>query len=227
MPAAGLTLISHQLCPFVQRATISLAEKGGPFEHRYVDLSNKPDWFLQISPLGKVPLLVVQQADGSEAVLFESAVICEYLEETQPGIALHPEDALLRAQHRSWIEFCSTIISDLWGFMTAPDATTWEAKRKTLTEKFSRLEAELGEGPYFSGEKFSLVDAAFAPVFRYFDVFDITAPTGVFDDLPRVAAWGKALAARPSVRAAVKEGYAEQLKAMVRAQDGWLLKRAA
>ena len=89
-----LTLISHELCPFVQRAAIALTEKGVAFERINVDLANKPDWFLAISPLGKVPLLKV-----GDAVIFESAVILEYLEETQPS-PLHPADALQRAEHR-------------------------------------------------------------------------------------------------------------------------------
>ncbi|MBL1241713.1 MAG: glutathione S-transferase family protein, partial [OCS116 cluster bacterium] len=58
-----LTLISHTLCPFVQRAAISLAEKGIEYERKDIDLGNKPDWFLKISPLGKVPLLIVSE-DG-------------------------------------------------------------------------------------------------------------------------------------------------------------------
>jgi glutathione S-transferase len=56
---ATLKLISHKLCPYVQRAVIALAEKGVPFERIDIDLANKPDWFLNISPLGKVPVLVV------------------------------------------------------------------------------------------------------------------------------------------------------------------------
>src|SRR3954464_14646367 len=79
-----LKLISHKLCPYVQRAVISLTEKGVPFERIDVDLSNKPDWFLKISPLGKVPVLLVKTVDG-EVALFESNVICEYIEDTQGG----------------------------------------------------------------------------------------------------------------------------------------------
>ena len=51
--------ISHKLCPYVQRAVIALNEKGVPFERIDIDLANKPDWFLKISPLGKVPVLLV------------------------------------------------------------------------------------------------------------------------------------------------------------------------
>src|SRR5947209_181556 len=112
--APKLTLISHKLCPYVQRAVIALTEKGVPFERIDIDLANKPDWFLKISPLGKVPVLLVRTDDG-EAALFESNVICEYIEETQAGSKLHPPDALKRAQHRAWMEFGSTILGELWG----------------------------------------------------------------------------------------------------------------
>ncbi|TIX92696.1 glutathione S-transferase family protein [Rhizobium sp. P44RR-XXIV] len=227
MSDAALTLVSHYLCPYVQRAAITLAEKAVPFEIRYVDLAAKPDWFLAISPLGKVPLLIVQQGGGSETVLFESAVICEYLEETQPGVRLHPADPLARARHRGWMEFGSSILSDLWGFETAKEEGTYETKRKALIEKFSRVEAELNGGPFFAGEAFSLVDAVFAPIFRYFEVFDAIAPTGLFDALPRVTAWCGELALRQSVRDAVTPDYPDRLRGFLINHDAWLLKRAA
>lgn len=83
-------LVSHPLCPYVQRAAIVLAEKGVQYERRDIDLAAKPDWFLAVSPLGKTPVLL---AGG--AALFESTVICEYLDETHAP-RLHPSDALLR-----------------------------------------------------------------------------------------------------------------------------------
>jgi glutathione S-transferase len=200
-----LTLVSHELCPFVQRAAIALAEKGVAFERITVDLANKPDWFLAISPLGKVPLLKV-----GDAVIFESAVILEYLEETQPH-PLHPTDALQRAEHRAWMEFGSTILMDLWNFYTAMDEAAFQAKAKQLTGKFARLEQRLGDGPYFDGARFSLVDAVFGPVFRYFDTFDRIADFGMLSDKPRLAAWRHALAQRPSIAQAVKPDYPERL----------------
>src|SRR5262249_49317712 len=109
--AEHLKLISHKLCPYVQRAVIALSEKGVPFERIDVDLANKPDWFLKISPLGKVPALVVASVD-EETALFESNVICEFIEETQGGVNLHPRDPLERARHRAWMEFGSAILGD-------------------------------------------------------------------------------------------------------------------
>ncbi len=227
MQPPGLTLISHRLRPFVQRASIALAEKGVPFEHRAIDLADKPDWFLKISPLGKAPLLIIRHEDGAEDMLFESMAICEYLEETRPG-PLHPADPLTRAKHRGWIEFSSTLmVSELWGFMTVNEPEAWAAKRDAVIAKLSRIKAELGDGPFFAGERFSLIDAVFAPIFRHIDTFDASAPTGFLDELPRVEAWARALAERLSVKAAAGSDYAEGLWASLEPHDGWVLLCAA
>lgn len=200
------TLISHHLCPYVQRAVISLTEKRANFERITIDLSNKPEWFIQLSPLGKVPLLKV-----NGRVIFESAVILEYLEDTlQPP--LHPTDPFSRAQHRAWIEFGSTILNDIGGFYSAPDVNTLTQKGEMLRSKFIRLDEVLADGPYFAGPNFSLVDAVFGPIFRYFDTFDLIHDFGILTDLRKVKLWRQALAARPSVQNAVAPDYPERLK---------------
>ncbi|MDA9431191.1 glutathione S-transferase family protein [Bradyrhizobium sp. CCBAU 51627] len=223
---ASLKLISHKLCPYVQRAVIALKEKRVPFERVDIDLASKPDWFLRLSPLGKVPVLLVT-TDNGEVALFESNVICEYIEETQAGSKLHPGDALKRAEHRAWMEFGSAILGDLWGLETTTDPATFESKRQALAAKFVRVEAALGTGPFFAGEEFSLVDAVFAPIFRYFDLFDDLTDHGIFRDVPKVRAWRAQLAQRPSVRTAVGDDYPQLLRAFLVRHDAHLLKLAA
>lgn len=218
-----LTLVSHLLCPYVQRAAIALREKAVPFERVVIDLADKPAWFVKISPLGKVPLLRVPRADDAESVLFESNVICEYIEETQPGPRLHPEDPLQRAEHRAWMEFGSSILADLWGYETTRDAGVFEQKRQALVEKFARVETQLGEGPFFAGKHFSLVDAVFAPVFRYFELFDDLHDSRVFERTPKVSAWRQALRERPSVRDAVVPEYRQHLHAFLQKHEAHLL----
>jgi glutathione S-transferase len=203
----------------VQRAAIALMEKSVPFERRDIDLAAKPDWFLAVSPLGKTPVLLV---DGRP--LFESAIIADYLDETRPP-RLHPGDAFERARHRGWVEVASAILNDIAGFYNAPDSATLDAKRDAVSAKFATLEAVLVEGPYFAGAAFSLVDAAFGPVFRYFDVFDTIADFGVFAATPRVLRWRKALAARPSVRDAVAADYPERLRRVLLARRSELSRR--
>lgn len=213
-------LISFPLCPYVQRAAIALAEKGVPFERVDINLADKPDWFLALSPLGKVPVLAVTLDDGREEVLFESQVIAEYLDETIAP-RLHPADPLERARHRAWIEFASATLADFVGFYSGDEAA-FRARLEAIDGKFARLEQLLGEGPYFAGERFSLVDAAFAPVFRYFEVFDRLVDHGLFDGRPKLCIWREALAARPSVRGAAPADYAERLHRFIAAKRGHL-----
>ncbi len=213
-----LILISHTLCPYVQRAAIALAEKNIAFTRVNIDLSNKPDWFLEISPLGKVPLL----REGDVAI-FESSVILEYIEDIteQP---LHPSSAIDRAKHRSIIEFGSGILGSIAGFYSAPDKQAFDAEVEVLTQRFSWLEHQLSLGDFFAGDSFSLVDATFAPVFRYFDLFDQISDFGILNNKPKIAIWRHALAQRPSVQNAVAQEYPELLHNFVKKRASYLSK---
>ena len=214
--AAPLTLVSHPLCPYVQRAVIALTEKGVAFERIDVDLAAKPDWFLAISPLGKTPVLKV-----GDAAIFELAVILEYLEETQP-YPLHSADPLKRAEHRGWIEFGSSILADIAGLYGAPHERAFASKVQALAGKFGEIERRLGDGPYFDGARFTLVDTVFGPVFRYFDAFDRIGEFEILADKPKVAHWRAALSRRPSVRAAVGADYAARLWVFLEARGSYL-----
>jgi len=129
-------------------------------------------------------------------------VIVEYLEETQRK-PLHPRDPLRRAEHRSWMEFGSAALNEIAGLYAAPDKAAFTGKAKALSEKFALLEGRLATGPYFDDDRFSLVDAVFGPVFRYFDVFDLIGEFGILSGKTKVISWRKALAGRPSIRTAV------------------------
>ena len=214
-----LTLISHALCPYVQRAAIVLDEKGVPFTRRDVDLARKPAWFTAISPLAKTPVLLV---DGT--AIFESAVICEYLDEVLSP-RLHPHDPLQRARHRAWIEFGSAQLNGIGAFYNASDESALQARRDELVQRFATLEAALGTGPYFDGERFTIVDAVFGPVFRYFDTFERIGDFGFFDATPKVSAWRRALSGRRSVQRAVAADYGERLMAFIAARHSALSTR--
>ncbi|MEC9267649.1 MAG: glutathione S-transferase family protein [Pseudomonadota bacterium] len=221
--SAALTLVSHTLCPYVQRAAIALTEKSVPFERIYIDLADKPGWFTDLSPLGKVPVLKVAQ-DGRESAIFESAVILEYIEETQPH-PLHPSDPLDRARHRSWIEYGSQILNRIGAVYSAPDDAALTVEKARLDQMLERLEDALGAGPWFAGAEFSLVDAVYGPIFRYFDVLDRIPAAAMPSGLPKARAWRKVLAERPSVVAAVSPDYPALLTEFLR-RRGKALSRA-
>jgi len=216
-----LVLVSHALCPYVQRAAIVLAEKGAPFERRWVDLAAKPAWFLEVSPLGKTPVLLV-----NDTPVFESSVICEYLDETLAPRLL-ARDPLRRARERAWIAVASALLDDIAAYYGSPDDAALEARRARLLARFEALEHELADGPWFAGERFGLVDAAFAPAFRYVDAFERIEGRAWLDALARVSTWRARLAARDSVRGAVVPDYDERLLAFLRARGSALSRRMA
>lgn len=191
-----ITLISFNMCPFVQRAAIALQEQGREYEIQYIDLRNKPDWFLELSPLGKVPLLKV-----GDSVLFESSVILNYLDETTSGERLLPEDPIERATQRMWMEFISGIMSTGWQLQAAKSE---EKARELTADVRGRLERLVGvmseEGPYWAGEKLTMVDVAIAPILQRFTWADTLEPSlGILEGLPRIQAWRDALLARESL----------------------------
>ena len=111
-------------------------------------------------------------------------------------------------------------LADIWTVETTSDRLAFDAKVKALKDKFVRVEAALGEGPYFAGARFCVVDAVFAPVFRYFDVFDDIVDLGVFAATPKVRSWRRALSQRESVKRAVAPNYRERLAAFLTRHAG-------
>lgn len=214
----NIELISFDLCPFVQRSVITLLEKDIPFKRTNIDLANKPDWFLQISPLGKVPVLKI---DGN--ILFESAVINEYLDEVTPP-SMHPEDPLQKAVNRAWIEFGSELSNLSFRMVITEDEDVVEQSLQALRDKFEFLDKNLNAAPFFNGADFSLIDAAYAPVFIR---IEYVLKQAVNDVIPpgcnRVLAWSDAILARPSVRGSIIDRFTELATQRFKKRGGILL----
>jgi len=202
MKQKKIHLVTHVLCPYVQRSIITLEEKKLSYTRTDIDLAKKPKWFEQKSPMGKVPILLV---DDKHA-LFESAIICEYLDEITPD-SLHPVDNLEKAFHRSWIEFGSSLLSKISSLYNAKEISHFHTIHSEIQIKFRLIERELSGGPFFSGERFHLIDAVYGPIFRYFDVFDTFTKLNTLDNLPKCRMWRKALKQRRSVQKAVSNSY--------------------
>jgi len=209
-------LISFPICPYVQRAMIILKEKNIPFDVEYINLMEPPVWFHDISPLGKVPVLLVD-----EKPLFESMVICDYLDEITEG-SLYPEEIFEKAQNRSWIEFGNDILSTAFDFLRTDDQKKFNLCIETLTDRFEILEEEFTNGDYFNGADFSIIDAVYAPIFRYHKRIEEYKDYGIFDDAPSVKAWGERLLQRPSVINSIPDNYNEALKKFLTNQNSIL-----
>ena len=196
-----LELISFKLCPFANRSVVTLIEKGADFDISYVDIMNTPEWFKELSPLGKVPTLRV----GDKAI-FESSVINELVDELFPG-SLQPETPLIRAHNRAWIEFGGELLMDQFQLFMAQGADEFNEKIDKIRNKLQKLELQLGDGTYLNGEKFCLIDAAYAPLFLRFSIVDAISPIGVMDGFPKIQRWSRALLMRDSVKNSVVEDF--------------------
>jgi len=217
MQQQNFNIITHVLCPYVQRSIIILEEKNIAYTRTDIDLTKKPAWFEQKSPMGKVPILLVDE----KRILFESAIICEYLNEITPG-SLHPIDSLEKAYHRAWIEFGSNILARISSLYNAKEVSHFQTIHTEIQNKFRRLEKELSDGPFYSGEQFHLIDAVYGPIFRYFDVFDTFTKLDTFDDLPKCLLWRNTLRKQCSVQKAVPRDYTNRLMAFLINRESYI-----
>ena len=196
---------------------IVLRAKSVDFKVTYINLREKPDWFLKISPHGKVPVLIVD-----EQPLFESNAIAEFLDEvTEPR--LHPEDPIKRARNRAWTDFVPTFSAEIRKvYYTKTEAEHLDGLNNTAPKALAKLEAAIAEergndGPYFNGPDLCIVDAAYAPFLNRLMMLEDRADLGLLPQFPLVNAWARALVATEAVQNSVADNFVEELHAgMVR-----------
>ena len=211
-------LISSVTCPWVQRSVIVLRAKGVEFKLTHINLLDKPDWFLEISPHGKVPVLVVD-----ERPLFESNAIAEYLDEAvEPR--LHPEDPIKRARNRAWTDFVPNFAPGLSGIYYTKTEEALAEGLKAAPERVVKLEEAIAmdrgnDGPYFNGEGLSLVDAAYAPFLQRFAFVERKLQTGLLKDFPLIQAWSDALLADTVVTGSVAPSFEEAFVANLKRRE--------
>jgi glutathione S-transferase len=196
-----LELVSHTLCPYVHRAAAMMHEKGVPFERRYIDLKAKPDWFLAISPRGKVPVLLV---DGRP--LFESQAIIEFIDETHPP-SLLGTDPFERARQRAWVEMANDLSNAQYRLFTAPSPEEQKAATEALAAITGRYEEALAGG-VIAAEGFGVAHLALASSALRFAAVDKELGVRVLPAAPRFEALMRRLAERPSIAKTVPDDYA-------------------
>ncbi len=213
-----IKLVASNFSPFCQRVEMLLVEKDVPYKKREVDLSNRPDWFKKDAPLGKVPLLYVD-----DKILFESIVICEYLDEAF-GLGLHNKNLTIKSLHRGWIEVGNTILAAIFGMIAAKNQDDFNTKKLALAKKLALLEANLKYSPYFDGESFLLIDIAMAPMFKILVSIDNKFYLEIFDKFPKTASYAENLVTRHSLGQIIPKDYDKLLNQILVNRDSYLLK---
>jgi glutathione S-transferase len=197
---ADIKIYSAILCPFAHRSRLTLLEKGVPFEEIEIDLHNKPANFRDISPYGKVPVLV-----HGDLRVWESAIVNEYLEEVFPHPPLLPKDPIDRARARIWINFADTCLFAtsgklLYGRDSQPTALLQELTEHLLFVEREGLAKISDREPYWLGSELSLVDLTFYPWFEQINVLEHFRGLQLPPGLERIQQWQAAVAQRASVK---------------------------
>ncbi|MBX3158006.1 MAG: glutathione S-transferase family protein [Deltaproteobacteria bacterium] len=215
-----LELVSWALCPFVHRAAIMLREKGVRFDKTYIDLDDKPPWFLRISPRGRVPVLI---AGG--VPLFESLPIIEFLDEIHPPHIIPTDDPFERARQRAWVEVANDLLAAQRALLLAPGEAEVAAATTELASPLARFEEAL-RTRLIDPDHFGLVAIASAPALHRFLVTQERCGLALAAAAPRLEAWARTVAARPSVRDTVPHDFPERWLAYFADRGGYLISRA-
>ena len=181
-----------------------MIEKEIPFELTEVDLRSKPDWFLAVSPYGKVPVIV---DDGQ--TIYESAIINEYLDEKYKNVPMMPKEPVERAKARIWMDYCTNkylILSKKLLLDNGNEELQIENKKK-MKESLLYIEKECFEknanGPFWLGNNISLVDLHYAPFFERFGAFKELFGVEWPEECVKIADWWSAIQKRDSFKMTV------------------------
>lgn len=198
-----MKLYGANVCPFVHRVRLTLAEKGIEHEYVAIDLRNKPVWYHEVLPSGKVPLL-----EDKGHRIWESAIVCEYLEEVCPQPALLPKDPGLKAQARIWIDWISSgLVPPFYKLLKGQTADEQAQAGEQLLAALEKLENEgFQDGPWIQGSQLSLVDLEAYPWFERWPVLEHYRDLAIPEKFTKLKAWVKAMSERDSVKSIAEPG---------------------
>ncbi len=198
-----MILYEHPISPYARKVKLFLREKGIPFELRQVTPTELDSAeFVAVNPRGEIPALV----DGDVAI-FDSTIICEYVEERFPEPRLYPVSPAERARVRMLEDLADTTFEAVpWALLEVrffgrasgalAEALTAQAMAD-LGRMLDRLERELDGREYFTGDVFGIADCALLPHVGAAAMNGLKAG----EDRPRLTAWVKSAVKRDAARA--------------------------
>lgn len=200
--------------PFVRKVRVVLAEKGMDYTLENVNIFPAPDWFTEISPLKRIPVL--RDTDRPEPnTIADSSAICAYAEQVQPTPVFYPADSFDRGRACWFEEYADTEIAGAVGMgVFRPIALAAlmgkeqdkAAADKTMAERmpviFDYLTKELGDNEFLAGNSFSIADVSVA---THFVNLQHAGYKPDADKWPTFAAYIDRILARPSFKALIDE----------------------
>jgi len=212
-----IKIVSYKICPFVQRVTALLEAKNIGYTLEYIELKNKPQWFLDISPTGQVPILITEWGQ----TLFESDAIIEYIDEISEKLEKNntPEQ---NAFDRAWSYQGSKHYLVQCAAMISGDKKTLDGRTAKLAKAFEKAEKGLWEWPYFKGANLSNIDIAWLPLLHRAAIIETHTWYDFIKDFPKIKAWQKNILKLDIVDKSVSEDFEEKFVSLYLAEDTYL-----
>ncbi|CAH9099132.1 unnamed protein product [Cuscuta epithymum] len=181
---------------FGMRVRIALAEKEVKYEYREEDLRNKSELLLKMNPIHKkIPVLI-----HNGKPVCESNIAVEYIDEVWKDKApLLPSDPYQKSQAKFWADYVDKKVYETCRKTWTLKGEEQEAGKKEFIEVLKVLEGELGEKPYFGGEKFGFVDVSLIGFYSWFHVFESYGNFSIEAECPKLIGWAKRCMERESV----------------------------
>lgn len=212
----NLELISFKLCPFVQSSITTLLYQGIEYKITFIDINDPPQWFDEVSPTAQVPILRVD----NNIVIFESTVINEFLNDIGNRNMI-PDEPLQRAAHRSWTQFCSAILGDIFNLIGAKNQEAFEDIEYDILDKLDKLEAVKTHSTYF-GDNLNLIDTIYAALFMRLNLLKPAHDMLDISRYPKLTAWSQQLLDLECVKKSVVPELPQIYISMVKMREGYI-----
>lgn len=210
-----IRIVSFKICPFVQRVTAMLEAKDLPYQVEYISLQDKPQWFLDLSPNGQVPILITENGTA----LFESEAIAEYIEDAYgpltPGLS-----AENRALTRAWGYLAAKTYLLQCSAQRAPDIEALAERSVKMNAAFDKIEKQLtGKSHFFDGDQFGWVDAAWLVLLHRAAIVERHSGYDFVGDRPKLKRWQRSLMASGFAEKSVAEDFEAAFAAFYLSED--------
>uniref|UniRef100_A0A914VJ92 Glutathione-dependent dehydroascorbate reductase n=1 Tax=Plectus sambesii TaxID=2011161 RepID=A0A914VJ92_9BILA len=201
LTSGRMRLYNMIFCPFAHRSILYISKKKLPVEVIDVNLMEKPDWFVQRNPLGKVPMI---EHDGK--VVYESLIVNEYLDELFPETAILPTDPYERAQQKILVERLSSVTGVFFAFMMNKDGDYTQAI-ESMEKALENAECLLVD-EFYGDKTTGYADIDVWPIFERFPIITLNPKFGVKKipgiKYPKVSTYIKRMKKQPEIQAVMK-----------------------
>ena len=172
---SDLVVYGASLSPFVRKTEAALHEKGLDYDLEPVNIMPMPDWFVDISPARRIPVLRYRPEgeQGIAGTIPDSSAICAFIERLAPEPPLYPEDPFAHGRALWLEEYADSEVASSIGLglfrpimfprFQGKDSdldTARDTWNKKLPRHFDYLESVLDGGSRFVGGELSIADIA-------------------------------------------------------------------